>query len=157
MLALGHWALWMPSGGYAGEVMRPAARWRRRSVQDNLADDEPKPALIAQKQGIEGYPPSYSLVPGATSWIVSTFIPRLLSHSCTRAKLPGPSPRRTFFLCTRMANKHKTGRIVGTAGAIGLAISVLAMIYMATRPNPPSHGNSNLQLLPPPAAKSESQ
>ena len=55
-----------------------------------------------------------------------------------------------------MANREKTGRIVGTVAAIGVVISVVAIIYMATRPNPPSHGDSNLHLLPPPAAQTQS-
>jgi hypothetical protein len=56
-----------------------------------------------------------------------------------------------------MADRHKTGRIIGTAAAIGLAVSVLAIIYMATRPNPPSHVDSNLHLLPPPAVQTPNQ
>jgi hypothetical protein len=51
-----------------------------------------------------------------------------------------------------MANREKTGRIVGTVVAIGAAISVLAIVYMATQARAPSHGDSKLHLLPPPAA-----
>ena len=56
-----------------------------------------------------------------------------------------------------MANREKTGRIVGTVAAIGLVISVLAIIYMVTRPHTPSKDDSNLRLLPPPAAQTPNQ
>ncbi len=55
-----------------------------------------------------------------------------------------------------MADRQKTGRIVGTAAAIGLAISVLAIIYMAMRPNGPSHADSN-RLFPRPVAQTPNQ
>ena len=52
-----------------------------------------------------------------------------------------------------MANREKTGRIVGTVAAIGVVISVLAIIYMATRPPAAPKDVSHLHLLlPPPAA-----
>ena len=56
-----------------------------------------------------------------------------------------------------MADREKTGRIVRTVAAIGFVSSVLAIIYMATRPNAPSQGDSNLHLLPPPAAQAPNQ
>lgn len=52
-----------------------------------------------------------------------------------------------------IAHREKTGRIVGTA----LVISVLAIIYLATRPREPSKDDSNLHLLPPPAAQTPNQ
>ena len=52
-----------------------------------------------------------------------------------------------------MSNREKTGRVVGTVAAIGVVISVLAIIYMAMRPHVPPKDNSNLYLLPPPAAQ----
>jgi hypothetical protein len=52
-----------------------------------------------------------------------------------------------------MANREKTGRVVGTVAAIGVVISVLAIIYMATRPHVQAKDNSYLRLLPPPAAQ----
>jgi hypothetical protein len=52
-----------------------------------------------------------------------------------------------------MANREKTGRVVGTVAAIGVVISVLAIVYMATRPHVQPKDNSNLHLLPPPAAQ----
>ena len=45
------------------------------------------------------------------------------------------------------------GRVVGTVAAIGVVISVLAIIYMATRPHVQPKDNSNLHLLPPPGAQ----
>jgi hypothetical protein len=37
-----------------------------------------------------------------------------------------------------MADREKTGRIVGTVAAVGVVISVLAIIYMAMRPHGPT-------------------
>ena len=54
-----------------------------------------------------------------------------------------------------MANREKTGRIVGTVAAIGFVISVLLIVYMATRPHALSHGDSNLHPLPPPTAQGQ--
>jgi len=56
-----------------------------------------------------------------------------------------------------IANREKTGRVVGTVAAICLIISVLAIVYMATRPRAPSKDDSKLQLLPPPAAQAPNQ
>jgi hypothetical protein len=56
-----------------------------------------------------------------------------------------------------MASREKTGRIVGTVAAIGFVISVLLIVYMATRPHAPSKDDSNLHLLPPPAAQTPNQ
>jgi hypothetical protein len=53
----------------------------------------------------------------------------------------------------RMADKPNTGRIVGTAAAGVLVVSVLAIIFMATQPNVPSRGDSSLHLLPPPTGE----
>ena len=60
-----------------------------------------------------------------------------------------------FWLKVVMANREKTGRIVGTVAAVVLVISVLAIIYMATRPHTPSKDKSNLHLLPPPAVQTQ--
>ena len=49
-----------------------------------------------------------------------------------------------------MANRKKTGRVVGTVAAIGVVITI---IYMATRPHVQLKDNSNLHLLHPPAAQ----
>jgi len=54
-----------------------------------------------------------------------------------------------------MADREKTGRIVGTVAAVGVVISVLAIIYMATKPHGPPHSDSNLHLLPPPAVQTQ--
>jgi hypothetical protein len=43
-----------------------------------------------------------------------------------------------------MANREKTGRVVGTVAAIGIVISVLAIIYMAMRPHVQAKDNSYL-------------
>ena len=56
-----------------------------------------------------------------------------------------------------MADREKTGRIVGTVAAIGVVINVLAIIYMATRPNAPSKDESNLHPLPPPISQTPNQ
>ena len=56
-----------------------------------------------------------------------------------------------------MANREKTGRIVGTVAAVVLVISVLAMIYMATRPHAPPKDDSQLHMLPPPAPQAPNQ
>jgi hypothetical protein len=56
-----------------------------------------------------------------------------------------------------MANREKTGRVVGTVAAVGLVISVLAIIYMATRPHAPAKDDSNLHLLPPAAGGTQSR
>jgi hypothetical protein len=52
-----------------------------------------------------------------------------------------------------MANREKNGRIVGTIAAVGLVISVLAIIYMVMRPRGALKDNSQLHLLPPPSAQ----
>jgi hypothetical protein len=52
-----------------------------------------------------------------------------------------------------MDDKYNTGRIVGTASAGVLVVSVLAIIFMAAHPNVPSRGDSSLHLLPPPTAE----
>jgi hypothetical protein len=54
-----------------------------------------------------------------------------------------------------MADREKMGRIVGTVAAVGIVISVLAIICMATRPDGPSHSGSDLHLLPPAAVQTQ--
>jgi hypothetical protein len=68
-----------------------------------------------------------------------------------------PGNRQRINRCdTRRSCSGKTGRIVGTVAGIGLAISVLAIIYMAMRPHVQPKDNSSLHLLlPPPAQPSD--
>jgi hypothetical protein len=56
-----------------------------------------------------------------------------------------------------MSNREKTGRIVGTVAAVVLVISVLAIIYMATRPRGGLNDDSYLHLQLSPAAKGPNQ
>jgi len=53
--------------------------------------------------------------------------------------------------------KQKTGRIIGTAAATVLVVSLVAIIYMAMQPNVLAHGDSSLDLLPPPGSQTPSQ
>jgi hypothetical protein len=56
-----------------------------------------------------------------------------------------------------MDNREKTGRIVGMVAAVVLVISVLAIIYMATRPRAALKDDIYLHLQPTPAAKAPNQ
>ena len=56
-----------------------------------------------------------------------------------------------------MSDNRKVGRIIGTGAAVMLAVSVLAIIYMATRPNVPAHSDSVSYLLAPPGSQTQSQ
>jgi hypothetical protein len=58
---------------------------------------------------------------------------------------------------TVMSDNRKAGRIIGTGAAIVLVVSVLAIIYMAMRPNVPVHSDSFVYLLAPPGSQNQSQ